>query len=81
MELFIDYPEVVSVDDIMNMLHIGRSTVYNLLKSNQLTHRKIGRKYIIPKNSVIGFLDAMCYNDFQIIDGRLQPVMEGEESQ
>ena len=37
---------------------------------------RIGRKYIIPKNSVIGFIDSMCYNDAQIIDGR--PVTKGD---
>jgi len=63
MELFANYPEIVSVEDIMNMLHIGRRTAYNLLRTNQIKHVRIGKKYIIPKNSVIGFLDSTCYNE------------------
>ena len=31
-DMFSTYEDVVSVDDVMNMLHIGRSNVYKLLK-------------------------------------------------
>ncbi len=75
--MFSDYPDIVTVDHLMSMLHIGKSTAYSLLQNNQIQHLKIGRKYIIPKTSVIGFLDSMCYNGSQIIDGGLQSVNEG----
>ena len=65
-EMFPNYPEIVSVNDIMNMLHIGRGTAYSLLRNNQIKHIRIGKKYVIPKNSVIGFLNSSCYNGFVV---------------
>lgn len=76
--MFAEYPDIVTVDHLMQMLHIGKSSAYALLKSNQIQHVRVGRKYIIPKGAVIGFIRSMCYNDSQIIDGRLHLVTEGD---
>ena len=57
-ELFKEYKDVVTVEDIMAMLHIGRTTVYELLKSGTLYSVKIGKKYIVPKQSVVNFITA-----------------------
>lgn len=69
--MFQNYPDIVSVEQIMEMLGIGKSSVYSLLKTNQLRHVRVGTKYIIPKSSVIDFACGMCYNNDQIINGRL----------
>jgi excisionase family DNA binding protein len=55
-EIFKDYPDVVTPEDVQNMLHIGRNRVYELLKTNAIKSIKVGKKYIIPKKSVINFL-------------------------
>lgn len=52
-----DYPDILSVDDLQNILRIGRSAAYNLLKGNRIKTLRIGNRYIIPKQSVINFLD------------------------
>lgn len=54
--MFKEYPDVVTVEDLQKMLHIGRSAVYSLLKSGRIKTLKFGKKYIIPKSSVIEFL-------------------------
>ena len=54
--MFENYPDVVSVQQIQEMLHISRPTVYDLLRENILPHRKIGKKYIIPKWGVKEYL-------------------------
>ena len=59
--MFNDYPDIVAVEDVMCMLGIGKSTAYTLLKTNQISHVKVGRKYIIPKQAVIGFVQGLCY--------------------
>lgn len=69
--LFERYPDIVSVNDIMKMLKIGKSSAYTLLKNNEIRHVRVGKKYIIPKDAVVGFVENMCYNKEQIIDGRL----------
>ena len=60
--MFEKFSDIVTVEDIMDMLGVGRSTVYSMLRNNNIPHVRVGRKYIIPKSSVIGFLDATRYN-------------------
>lgn len=54
--IFTNYPDVVSIDDLKKMLNIGRNTAYKLLNENKIKAIRIGKKYIIPKSSVISFL-------------------------
>ena len=78
MAMFDKYTDIVSVDQVMSMLNIGKSTAYSLLQSGQIQHVRVGRKYIIPKQSVIDFVNCSCYNDTQITDGRLRSVEKGD---
>lgn len=55
--IFSEYDDIVSVDDVMKMLHIGRSNVYKLLRDKEIKSIRIGVKYIIPKKSIIEFLE------------------------
>ena len=55
-EMFRSYPDVITVDDMQEMLHIGRNTAYQLLRDHRVPSIKVGKKYIIPKSSVIDFL-------------------------
>lgn len=55
--MFSEYGDIVSVEDVMGMLHIGKSAVYSLLKSKTIGCVRVGRKYIIPKKSVIKFIE------------------------
>lgn len=54
--MFNDYPDVVSVDELTTMLHIGKNKAYELLNSNAIQSIRIGKKHIIPKFRVIEFL-------------------------
>ena len=56
MELFKNYPDVVSVEQVTEMLHIGQVLAYKLLKDGTIKARKVGRRYIIAKKNVIEFL-------------------------
>ncbi len=55
-ELFESYPDVVTIDDLQTMLHIGRSTAYGLLRDGTIKTIKVGKRYIIPKFNVIKFI-------------------------
>ncbi len=57
-EMFSKYDDIVSVKDVMEMLHLGRVTVYDMLKSGRIHTLRVGKKYVIPKKSVIAFLVA-----------------------
>ncbi|MDE5670704.1 MAG: helix-turn-helix domain-containing protein [Eubacterium sp.] len=52
-----NYPDVLSVDELQHILRIGRSATYTLLKENKIKTLKVGNRYIIPKQSVIDFLN------------------------
>lgn len=54
--IFKEYDDVVSVEDVMKMLHIGRSNVYKLLNDKSIKTVKIGKRFIIPKRSIIEFV-------------------------
>ena len=55
-EMFTEYDDVVSVADVANMLRISKVTVYDLLKSGRIFTLRVGKRYIIPKKSIIDFL-------------------------
>ena len=57
-DIFKNYPDVVTVEDLQNMLHIGRNTAYGILKDGAIKTIKIGKKYIIPKQSVIEYINV-----------------------
>ena len=75
--MFEKYPDIVTVDHLTEMLHIGKSAAYEIVKTNQIPHLRIGKKYIIPKQSVIGFINTGCYNDSQIMSYGL-PTLKGD---
>ena len=56
--MFDNYNDVVTINDLQEMLHIGRSAAYTLLRENKIKTIKIGKRYIIPKLSVISFLSS-----------------------
>lgn len=57
-KMFEEYPDVVTPTDLQKMLHIGRNSVYEILKNNSIKTIKLGKKYIIPKVNVIKYLTA-----------------------
>ena len=79
--MFETYPDIITINHLMEMLHIGKTSAYSLLQSNQIRHVKVGKKYVIPKTAVLSFVGGMCYTDDQIIDGRLHLVMKGDTVQ
>lgn len=57
-DMFKEFPDVITVDDLQKMLNIGRNSAYEILKSGVIKTIKVGKKYIIPKQSVINFIKA-----------------------
>ena len=56
-EMFAEYDDIVSIEDVMKMLHIGRSNVYKLLREKEIKHIRIVVKYIIPKKSIVEYIE------------------------
>ena len=43
-EMFKDYPDVVSVGQLKEMLQIGQVLAYKLVKEGEIKSRKVGRE-------------------------------------
>ena len=56
-DMFSEYGDIVTVEEVMKMLQIGRVSVYQMLKSGEIRSLKVGKKYVIPKKSVIELCD------------------------
>ena len=69
--MFKSYPDIVSIEQIMIMLNLGKTKVYELLRNNTIKHVKIGKKYIVPKQTVIDIFNHIWYSNNQMIGGRL----------
>lgn len=54
--MFTQYPDVVNVEQMMEMLHIGKVLAYKILKSKKIKAIKIGREYKIAKVHVAEYL-------------------------
>lgn len=52
------YPDLMSVNDIQNILHIGRSKAYEMLKSGEIRALRIGAKYRIPKPYLVDYFNS-----------------------
>lgn len=44
--------EILKFEEVMEYLNIGKSTLYRLLRNNEITSFKIGKVWKIPKQSV-----------------------------
>lgn len=50
------YNEVLSIDDVCNILGIGRNFAYDLLHAGVIPNKQIRKKFIIPKLGIINYL-------------------------
>ena len=56
-DMLSEYGDIVTIEEVMKMLQIGRVSVYQMLKSGEIRSLKVGKKYVIPKKSVIELFD------------------------
>ena len=54
--MFTTYPDVVTINQLKDMLGIGITLAYRLVKQNNINAIKVGREYKIPKANVIAYL-------------------------
>ena len=54
--MFPDYPDIVNVAQLQEMLGISRHLAYDLINDGSIHGLKIGNSFRIPKASVIDYL-------------------------
>lgn len=58
MEKYLEqYPPVLSVDEVANILGVTGKTVRHLIKAGDINSIKVGRLIRIPKNRLIEYLE------------------------
>lgn len=58
--MFHEYGDILTVDDLMEMLQLGRNSVYRLLKDGHIKSIKMGRIHRIPRDQVIEYIIQKC---------------------
>ncbi len=58
--LFSEYKDIVTIEELQEMLRIGRSKAYQLLRSGSIKAFHNGRIWMIPKQSVVDFIARQC---------------------
>lgn len=53
-----NYPDVLTVDDIIEILMIGRNKTYQLIKEGRIKTIRIGRKHRIAKKILIDYIES-----------------------
>ena len=54
--MFTSYPDLVNIVQLKEMLGIGITLAYRLVKNKTIPALKVGREYKIPKRNVIAYL-------------------------
>ena len=57
-----DTRDAYSVKEVLQILPLGRSTIYDLVASGELRSRKVGKKIIIPKSAIEELLQRQKIN-------------------
>ena len=52
-----DIPLIMTVEDLMPILLIGRNTAYELIRSGKIKSIRIGRQIRISRDALIAFLE------------------------
>lgn len=60
--MFTSYPDLVDIIQLKEMLGIGITLAYRLVKNNQIPALKIGRQYKIPKMNIIDYVTIQNKN-------------------
>ena len=54
--MFTSYPDLVDIIQLKEMLGIGITLAYRLVRNNTIQALKVGRQYKIPKRNIISYL-------------------------
>ncbi len=55
-EFFPSYPDVLSPEEVMEILRTGRNTIYAMLMDGELQSIRIAGKYRVPKMYLINYI-------------------------
>ncbi|SFW21825.1 helix-turn-helix domain-containing protein [Ruminococcus flavefaciens] len=54
--------ELITIEEVMKILKIGKNTAYQLLEDKEIEAFRIGNKWKIPRSSVYKYIQAQTHN-------------------
>ena len=61
-----NYPDILTPQDLRQILRIGRAATYKLLAAGVIPSFKIGRIYKIPKDGLAAYLNKCANNEKEL---------------
>lgn len=58
-----EYPAILTVSQVQDILHISRTTAYKMIRSNEIKSLRIGRSIRIPKVCIMDYIQSTCYTN------------------
>ncbi len=58
--VFNNYDDILTVEQLMEALYIGKNTAYKLLNSGEILSFKIGKVYKIPRKALEDYIAKRC---------------------
>lgn len=58
-------PDVLNVDQVAELLGLGRNTVYDAANRGEIPHRRVGRRLIFSRTAVMEWLSGKPANGDQ----------------
>lgn len=59
--MFNSYPDILTVKQMAQALHISKNSAYQLINSRTVGCKRIGRKIIVPKQCLIDYVLSARY--------------------
>ena len=56
------YDDILTVEQLMELLNIGKNVAYKILNSKEIPSFRIGRVHKIPKKCVMDYILKKCSN-------------------
>lgn len=58
-----EYPDIVNTSQMCEMLKVGKSAGYRIIKQGKIKYFKIGNSYRIPKICVLSYMGVLDEKD------------------
>ena len=65
--LFENYPDIVKIPDLQEMIGVSRTKAYGLISTNQIRSFRVGNSIRIPKKFIIEYLLKNWYNTSEVV--------------
>lgn len=52
-----EYSEILTVEDVMEMLNIGKNAAYDLFRSGEIKCFRLKNRWKVPKQAVIDYIN------------------------